>query len=120
MAPNAPVLPDPLKTPSDVLTSDPTVICVPGYTQAVRNGPAALKAQVYREYGILTREPGEYEVDHLFSLELGSSNSLRNLWPESYKTQPLNARVKDTLENRCTPWRVRASSPSQRRSRPSP
>jgi hypothetical protein len=39
-------------------------------------------------------------VDHLISLELGGSNSIRNLWPESFSTQPWNARVKDRLENR--------------------
>ena len=33
-------------------------------------------------------------------LELGGSNSVRNLFPESFKTQPLNAHVKDSLENK--------------------
>ena len=39
-------------------------------------------------------------VTRLISLELGGSNSIRNLWPESYRTEPWNARTKDTLENR--------------------
>ena len=34
------------------------------------------------------------------SLELGGSNSVRNLWPQSYQTAPRNAHVKDKLENR--------------------
>ena len=97
---NAPLVPDPVKTPGDVLTSDPAVICVSGYTKTVRNVPQALKEQVYRSYGITSREKGEYEIDHLISLELGGSNSVRNLWPESYKTSPLNAHIKDTLENK--------------------
>ena len=42
----------------------------------------------------------EYEIDHLISLELGGSNSIRNLWPQSYITQPLNAHIKDELENK--------------------
>lgn len=96
----APIMPDPLRTPGDVLTSDAAVICRPGYTKTVRNVPQALKEQVYRDYGIRSRETGEYEVDHLISLELGGSNSVRNLWPESFKTQPLNAHVKDDIENR--------------------
>ncbi|WP_264776793.1 sunset domain-containing protein [Deinococcus aetherius] len=96
----APVVPDPIKTSGDVLTSDPNIICKPGYTQTVRNVPQALKEQVYQSYGIKSREKGEYEVDHLISLELGGSNSVRNLWPESYQTKPLNAHVKDQLENR--------------------
>jgi hypothetical protein len=33
-------------------------------------------------------------------LELGGSNSIRNLWPESYKTQSWNAYAKDALEDR--------------------
>jgi len=97
---NAPILPDPRLSPGDVLTSDPKIICASGYTQTVRNVPQSLKEQVYKEYGITSREPGEYEIDHIISLELGGSNSIRNLYPESYKTRPLNAHVKDTLENR--------------------
>jgi hypothetical protein len=95
----APLSPDPVRTPGDVLTSDPNIICVSGYTKTVRNVPQAVKEQVYRSYGILSRASGEYEIDHLVSLELGGSNSVRNLWPESFKTQPLNAHVKDALEN---------------------
>ncbi len=97
---NAPTKPDPKRTPGDVLTTDKTVICVPGYTKTVRNVPQTLKEQVYRAYGITSHEKGEFEVDHLVSLELGGSNSVLNLWPESYKTMPLNAHVKDTLENK--------------------
>ena len=97
---SAPLVPDPVKTPGAALTGDPKVICVSGYTKTVRNVPQSLKEQVYRSYGITSRESGEYEIDHLISLELGGSNSVRNLWPESYKTSPLNAHVKDALENR--------------------
>ncbi|WP_407571772.1 hypothetical protein [Deinococcus altitudinis] len=97
---SAPVLPDPKFSPGDVLTSDPKLVCVSGYTKTVRNVPQSLKEQVYREYGITSRQPGEYEIDHIISLELGGSNSIRNLYPESYRTQPLNAHVKDALENR--------------------
>ena len=97
---NAPVLPDPAKTPGDVLTSDPNVICKAGYSKTVRNVPQQVKEQVYRNYGIYSRQSGEYEIDHLISLELGGSNSIRNLWPQSYQTQPLNAHIKDQIENK--------------------
>ena len=97
---SAPILPNPKLSPGDVLTSDTKIICVPGYTKTVRNVPQSLKEQVYRSYGITSREPGEYEIDHIISLELGGSNSVRNLYPESYKTQPLNAHTKDKLENK--------------------
>jgi hypothetical protein len=96
----APLVPDPARTPGDLLTSDPKVVCVSGYTQTVRNVPQAVKEQVYRSYGIRSRGRGEYEIDHLISLQLGGSNSVRNLWPQSYKTNPLNAHVKDQLENK--------------------
>jgi hypothetical protein len=93
-------LPNASLTPGDVLTTDLSKICTPGYTQTVRDVPSGLKRAVYAEYGIPTHKPGEYEVDHLISLELGGSNSVRNLWPESYITKPLNAHVKDEIENK--------------------
>ena len=33
-------------------------------------------------------------LPYLISLQLGGSNSIRNLWPQSFVTQPLNAYVK--------------------------
>lgn len=93
-------LPDSRLTPGDVLTRNTRRICTPGYTQTVRSVPEAIKQQVYREYGITSHTPGEYEVDHLVSLELGGSNSIRNLWPQSYRSRPLNAHLKDQVENR--------------------
>ena len=64
----------------------------------MRNVPEAVKRQDYAEYGITSHQPHEYEVDHLISLELGGSNSIKNLWPESYHG-PWNAHIKDRLEN---------------------
>ncbi len=95
-----PSVPNASLTPGDVLTTETKTICTPGYTQTVRNVPSDLKKAVYNEYGIPTHKPGAYEVDHLISLELGGSNSARNLWPESYLAKPLNAHVKDELENK--------------------
>jgi hypothetical protein len=92
-------LPDPRKTPGDTLDVTPQDFCVSGYSSKVRNVPESVKSQAYQEYGITSRQPGEYEVDHLISLELGGSNSIRNLWPESY-TGEWNAHLKDSLENR--------------------
>ncbi len=86
-------------TPGATLPVASGDICVSGYSEKVRNVPADLKQQVYAEYGITSHQPGEYEIDHLISLELGGSNSLKNLWPQSYITQPWNAHVKDKLEN---------------------
>lgn len=94
-----PLRPDPALTPGATLPVTKDDICVPGYTQKVRNVPLDVKRQVYAEYGITQHRSGDYEVDHLISLELGGSNSVKNLWPQSYRTQPWNAHVKDALEN---------------------
>ncbi len=95
-----PILPDSVKTPGATFPVTATDVCTPGYSRSVRNVPAAEKRDVYASYGITSHAPHEYEVDHLISLELGGSNSEKNLWPESYLTQPWNAHVKDALENK--------------------
>ncbi len=73
-------------------------ICVPGYSSSVRNVPTSEKDQVYAEYGIASHQPGEYEVDHLISLELGGSNDIANLWPEPASPTP-GFHEKDQVEN---------------------
>lgn len=96
----APLKPDPRLTPGDTLDVTKQDICTPGYSKKVRDVPQAVKEEAYREYGITSRLPREYEVDHLISLELGGSNSIKNLWPQSFQTESLNAHVKDKLENK--------------------
>jgi hypothetical protein len=91
-------LPDPKLTPGDTLAVTPQDFCVSGYSSKVRDVPESVKNQVYLEYGITSHKPDAYEVDHLISLELGGSNSIRNLWPESY-TGDWNAHIKDKIEN---------------------
>jgi hypothetical protein len=86
-------------TPGDALPVTVSDICVPGYSSKVRNVTDSVKNQVYLSYGITSRQPYEYEVDHLISLELGGSNSIKNLWPEPYAGD-WNARVKDKIENK--------------------
>jgi hypothetical protein len=94
-----PILPDPKLTPGDAFEVSVDDVCTPGYSKKVRNVPQSVKEAVYREYGVTEHHAGDYEIDHLISLELGGSNSIRNLWPESYHTV-WNARVKDRLENK--------------------
>ncbi|HMI57900.1 MAG TPA: hypothetical protein VK511_07625 [Gemmatimonadaceae bacterium] len=94
-----PFLPDPARTPGAALEVTAADICVSGYSKRVRNVPAEVKRRVYALYGVRSHEPGEYEIDHLINLSLGGSNSIRNLWPESFRTSPWNAYVKDQLEN---------------------
>jgi hypothetical protein len=91
-------LPDAKLTPGATLEVTKDDVCIPGYTKNVRNVPVSVKRRVYEEYGV-KYVPRAYEVDHLISLELGGSNSIRNLWPESYGLL-WNAHVKDSLEDR--------------------
>jgi hypothetical protein len=94
-----PIMPDPQLTPGATLEVTTADMCLPGYTKKVRHVPESVKQQVYAAYGIQDHAPGAYEIDHLIPLELGGSNALKNLWPQSFQTQPWNAHVKDYLEN---------------------
>src|SRR5512142_879538 len=92
-------LPDPACTPGAILpdaTKD--AVCVPGYSSQTRNVPESEKNQVYAEYGITSHKAGQYEVDHLISLELGGSNDIANLWPEPAEPRP-GFHEKDKVEN---------------------
>jgi len=46
----------------------------------------------------LRHATGQYEVDHLIALELGGSNTIRNLWPEAALPKP-GFHEKDKVEN---------------------
>jgi hypothetical protein len=104
------VLPDPHRTPGAVnpavtQATITTTICVTGWTTTIRPAPeytTALKerqlASGYAYHG--DSATGDYEEDHLISLELGGSpTSELNLWPEPYNTID-GARVKDVIENK--------------------
>jgi hypothetical protein len=92
-------LPDRRITPGSAARVPIEVLCVKGYTKSVRHVSGSTKAAVYRHYGIKSHRSGEYEIDHLISLELGGSNDINNLWPQSY-AGTWNAHVKDQLEDR--------------------
>jgi hypothetical protein len=92
-------LPDSACTPGAIFpdaTKDK--ICQSGYATSVRNVSTSEKDQVYAEYGIASHSPGQYEVDHLVSLELGGSNDISNLWPELASPTP-GFHQKDQVEN---------------------
>jgi hypothetical protein len=92
-------LPDSACTPGAILpeaTADQ--ICQSGYSSKVRNVPDSVKQEVYAEYGITSHAPGQYEVDHHISLELGGSNDIANLWPEPAEPRP-GFHEKDKVEN---------------------
>ena len=91
-------LPDSACSPGAVLTTNIKTICTVGYTKTVRNVSTATKKKVFKEYDIPYSQHSNYEVDHIISLELGGSNDISNLYPESYLITN-GARVKDKLEN---------------------
>lgn len=92
-------LPDSACTPGDIIPSaTKSVICKSGYARTVRNVPDSEKNQDYAEYGITHHSTGQYEVDHLVSLELGGSNDISNLWPEFASPTP-GFHQKDLVEN---------------------
>jgi hypothetical protein len=64
----------------------------------VRNVPASERDAVYAEYGIKQHAAGQYEVDHLVSVELGGSNDISNLFPEAASPTP-GFHEKDRVEN---------------------
>jgi hypothetical protein len=92
-------LPDGACTPGAIIASATTnQICQSGYASSVRNVPTSEKDQAYAEYGITSHYAGQYEVDHLVSLELGGSNDIANLWPELASPTP-GFHQKDKVEN---------------------
>ncbi len=92
------VLPDSGCTPGAVLTTNTATVCTVGYTKTVRNVPLSESKQVFAEYGIAYKLHANYEVDHLISLELGGSNAIANLWPESSLIAN-GSLIKDKFEN---------------------
>src|SRR2546423_578010 len=101
-------LPDKTRTPG-VANPDVTqdnidqTICVSGWTKTVRPPTSytnELKQQQIKEYAYADKKPGDYEEDHLISLQLGGHpTDPKNLWPEPYN-QACGARIKDVLETR--------------------
>lgn len=90
--------PDYACTPGAILPVTTEQVCVSGYSASVRDVPDSVRKQVFQEYGISYDLHSNYEVDHLISLELGGSNDIANLFPESYLID-YGARDKDKLEN---------------------
>ena len=76
-----------------------STICRAGWTATIRPPVSytnALKQRQLVAWGYADRNPGDYEEDHLISLELGGApRSQRNLWPQPWP----QARADDQLEN---------------------
>ena len=94
-------LPDPKFTPGAVFpAATASQVCTSGWAEAHRNVPDELDYQVFAQYGLSHAAHDSYEVDHLIPLELGGSNSVRNLWPQPQGGANPGYPAKDRLENR--------------------
>jgi hypothetical protein len=102
-------LPDPTLTPGAARALSLEVICKTKWGKDARHVTAAMKSQVFQNYGLtgnddpscVTDKSGRHcEVDHLISRELGGADDVKNLWPQPYGTTPWNAVRKDRVENR--------------------
>jgi hypothetical protein len=92
-------LPDLACTPGAAFTgASRAKICKLGYSKSVRYVSSSTKSRAYLEYGITSHTRGQYEVDHLVSLELGGANTISNLWPEAAEPIP-GFHEKDLVEN---------------------
>jgi len=110
-----PVVPKSSLTPG---AADPRVtqdniqstICRPGYSKTVRPSVSVtnkIKGLTLSMYGLKAAAPGDYELDHLISLEIGGAPAdIKNLWPEPWETRGnkkaspgTGAETKDKVEN---------------------
>ena len=94
-------LPDHRLTPGAVFSGvTGSQVCTSGWAAAHRDVPEQVRYAVFAEYGLPYRVHAAYEVDHLIPLELGGSNSIRNLWPQPEGGSRPGYPAKDRLEDR--------------------
>jgi hypothetical protein len=60
----------------------------------------SIEVAVLREYGVSPDVPTaeNYQIDYLVNPQLGGTNNIKNLWPQSYGNGRWNAHAKDVLE----------------------
>ncbi len=96
----AEVVPNRSLTPGATRQLEVRDVCVMAHEEVVKAVPAALRQQVFQEYGIANVDADNYEVDYLITPGLGGAEDIRNLWPEPSASPVWNSRVKDALEER--------------------
>jgi hypothetical protein len=95
-----PIVPNPKVTPGDAFGVTVQDLCVSGYAKKVRKVLAEMKREVSRNTASHRTIPAIMKGDHLIPLELGGSNSIKNLWPECHRTWLWSAQVKHRLEGK--------------------
>jgi hypothetical protein len=73
-------------------------VCAMPHEEVELDVPAQLRSAVFKEYGISSAHPADYEIDYLIAPGLGGTEDIHNLWPEPYTSAAWNAHVKDSLE----------------------
>ena len=96
---NAQDYPDPKITPGVTRVVSKKILCTHGSTKDARLVSAKTKTEVFKRYGFIKGKfkPGDYEIDHFISLELGGANDINNLWPQPFHGTH-TARMKDVVE----------------------
>lgn len=109
------LLPSASCTPGAVSTRRPADVCTPGWATAHRNVAAADRRAAFDEYGVDRATWPAFpaaELDHLIPLELGGSNTLRNLWPE--RAPGAKDRIEDALHDAVCAGRILLRSAQHR------
>lgn len=92
-------IPNPDLTPGKISDATQEQVCKVGFTKDSRHVTQKMKDEVFKRYGFISGQfkPGDYEIDHFISLELGGANDVENLWPQPYAGDH-GARKKDVIE----------------------
>jgi hypothetical protein len=92
-------LPNRALTPGATRSVSLDEVCTAGDEDLDPAVPASRQEAVFREYGIsAARSEKDFQVDYLISPQLGGTDDVRNLWPQSYRQTTWNASAKDALE----------------------
>ena len=100
------LLPDPSCTPGAVATVSLDTICHTSTRSRRQVSRELRRAAFTRIWPQPSPASGSYEVDHLIPLELGGSNELANLWPESAPGFHDKDQVEDELHRRVCSGRM--------------
>jgi hypothetical protein len=95
-------LPNASITPGAVVSSDPTIVCVRGYSRTVRPpydyAWRKFRVEVFVAYGIPHDQWSRFTIDHDVPLSLGGApEDLRNVWPEPKAEAKRKDEVEDAL-----------------------
>jgi len=91
-------VPDHTLTPGATRRVAISDVCAMPHEEVVRDVPAAVRQEVFQEYGIANARAKDYEIDFLIAPGLGGVEDIHNLWPEPFTSPTWNAHVKDDLE----------------------